>query len=264
MIEIPQPASETAHRLPLPQGWRWAKIADVCGVNPRRPAGLIRPDDAPTTFVPMSAAEERDGVIAQPELRPYAEIKKGYTCFEEGDVLFAKITPCMQNGKHAIARPLKDGIGFGSTEFHVLRPGPKVLSQWIHYFIRQPAVLRAATAHFTGAVGQQRVPDSFLSHTEIPVAPLPEQHRIITILAEQLAAVARARTAAEAQLHAASNLLAAYMRRVFDSSEARHWPSRRLAELLASPLCLGLSETEAAMTRRCASPCPLSAMASSI
>jgi len=161
----------------LPTGWRWLKLGNVCVLNPTRPP-LSRHDDTPTTFVPMPAVDDLRGVIAAPEIRPFAEVRKGYTYFAEGDVLFAKITPCMQNGKHAVARHLLDGIGFGSTEFHVIRPGPEVIAEWVHRFIRQPWVLKAATAHFTGAVGQQRVPANFLANLDIPLpSPRTAPHR---------------------------------------------------------------------------------------
>jgi type I restriction enzyme S subunit len=199
----------------LPEGWQWVRLGEVVQINPRRPVDLERDDDAPTTFVPMSAVDETMGVIARPEVRAFAEVKKGYTYFAEGDVLFAKITPCMQNGKHAIARDLIDGIGFGSTEFHVLRPGPVVTADWIHLYLRQPAVLRAATAHFTGAVGQQRVPEYFLDTLTIPVPPLPEQRRIAQIVMDQLAALERARKAAEQELSAIDALPAAILRQAF-------------------------------------------------
>jgi len=199
----------------LPAGWRWVRLGDVCEINPRRPRDLARDADALTTFVPMSAVDERSGTIAAPELRPYGEVKKGYTCFAEGDVLFAKITPCMQNGKHAIARRLAGGIGFGSTEFHVIRPGPEIVSEWIHHFIRQPSVLEAAMAYFYGAVGQQRVPAEFLERLEMPLPPLAEQKRIVAILHEQLAAVERARRAAEAELRSINALPASLLRHAF-------------------------------------------------
>jgi type I restriction enzyme S subunit len=180
----------------------------------------------------MSAVDERSASIVRAEVRPFADVQKGYTYFEEGDVLFAKITPCMQNGKHAIARDLIGGVGFGTTEFHVLRPGPAITSEWIHCFLRQPTVLGAATAYFTGAVGQQRVPDSYLARLEIPLPPLPEQKHIAAILNEQMAAVERARAAAEAELETAKALPAAYLRAVFNSPEAQRWPKVRLGEIL--------------------------------
>jgi len=102
----------------------------------------------------MAAVDEKTGTIAKPEVVPYKKVAKGYTYFEENDVLFAKITPCMQNGKHVIARNLNDGIGFGTTEFHVLRPNNDILAEWIHFFIRQSYFLQEATAYFTGAVSE--------------------------------------------------------------------------------------------------------------
>lgn len=228
-MSVAQAVGEGPRRA-LPAGWQWVWLGDVCTVNPRRPA-IERPDDAPTSFVPMSAvAEEGRGLVAV-ETRPYRDVAKGYTYFAEGDVLFAKITPCMQNGKHAVARGLHGGLGFGSTEFHVLRPTDGVTPEWVHAFIRQPWVLCEATAHFTGAVGQQRVPVDFLANLALPLPPLPEQRRIASMLTEQLAAVDRARAAVQAQLDAAKALPAAYLRAVFDSDEAKRWPQHPIQYL---------------------------------
>ena len=150
---------------------------------------------------------------------------------------FAKITPCMQNGKHAIARGLIDGLGFGTTEFHVLRPGREVAPEWIHFFLRQPRILQEATAYFTGAVGQQRVPEEFLANLEIPLPPISTQQRIAAILIGQMAAVERARTAAEVRLEAAKALPAAYLRAVLNSPDAARWPRRPLREV-----CVGAGQ----------------------
>ena len=133
--------------------WPRLTLNEVCEINPRRPA-IARAAAAPTAFVPMPAVAEAGAGITRPQLRPYFEIRKGYTYFGEGDVLFAKITPCMQNGKHAVDRNLTVGVGFGSTEFHVLRPGPRVTAEWLHYFQLQPHVLTEAAEHFAGSVGQ--------------------------------------------------------------------------------------------------------------
>jgi type I restriction enzyme S subunit len=198
----------------LPAGWRMATLGEVAVFNPRR-AGSTIPDEQPTSFVPMAAVDERRGAIADRIVRPFADVRKGYTYFEEGDVLFAKITPCMQNGKHAIARHLENGFGFGTTEFHVIRPREAVTSEWIHYFVRQPSVLRDAEAHFTGAVGQQRVPDAYLASVPFPVPPLDEQRRITAMLDEQMAAIERARMAAEQQLALLDRLAAASLKAAF-------------------------------------------------
>jgi len=105
----------------LPDGWRWVRLGEVCQINPRRPRLNIDPTEE-GTFVPMSAVDADLGVISLPETRPFSVVKTGYKPFEENDVLFAKITPWMENGKSAVARGLLKNIGFGSTEFHVLRP----------------------------------------------------------------------------------------------------------------------------------------------
>ena len=184
----------------LPNGWRWVKLGEVCEINPRRPS-IDRSDETPTTFVPMDAVDAKSGV-ADSRVRPFGEIKKGYTYFAEGDVLFAKITPCMQNGKHAIARDLLDGIGFGTTEFHVLRPSEHIIAEWIHFFVRQPSVLLEATEHFTGSVGQQRLPQEYLFNRKIPLPPLAAQQQIAAILKKQMAAVEKAQTTEKEELEA--------------------------------------------------------------
>ena len=166
----------------------------------------------------MPAVEENGKEILRPVVKPSWQARKGNTFFQVGDVLFAKITPCnpcMQNGKHAIARNLIGGFGFGSTEFHVLRTSEQVTSDWIHSILIQPHILREAVAHFSGSVGQQRIPDSYLANLLIPLPPLDEQKRIAARLTEQLQAVAEAREATKAQLEALDALPGALLREAF-------------------------------------------------
>ncbi|WP_369017263.1 restriction endonuclease subunit S [Thermatribacter velox] len=162
----------------LPEGWRWVRLGEVCEINPRRPR-MSRDLEALTSFVPMSAVDDITGTISSAEARAFKDVRKGYTYFEEGDVLFAKITPCMENGKSAVATGLIDGIGFGSTEFHVLRPTDAVISEWVWLFVRREDFRKAAKAAFRGGVGQQRVPAEFLREALIPLPPLSEQRRIV-------------------------------------------------------------------------------------
>lgn len=161
---------------------RRLRLADVCDINPRLPRDHGLADDTPVSFVPMAAVDEVTGAIAAPQIRAFSEVRKGYTAFRERDVLFAKITPCMENGKAALAQGLIDGVGFGSTEFHVLRAGPLVLPEWLRYFVRREVFRQEAKRNFTGTAGQQRVPTSFLSSAEIPVPGLEEQRRIVDLL----------------------------------------------------------------------------------
>ena len=201
----------------LPKGWRYVRLSEVCTINPRRPV-IERDDSELTTFVPMEAVNGVTGLMNSSGRRPYMDVKKGYTYFEEGDVVFSKITPCMQNGKHAIAHGLLDGMAFGTTEFHVLRPNLEVIAGWIHLYLRQPEVLHTAEQHFTGAVGQKRVPPSFLEELTLPLPPLAEQKRIAAILTKQLAAVEQARKASTEQASAIAALPASLLRQAFSGA----------------------------------------------
>ena len=173
-------------------------LGELCTVNPR----AKRTDyshDMVVSFVPMASVDERTGMIAVRQERPLAEVSKGYTSFEEGDILFAKITPCMENGKAALAQNLTNGTGRGSTEFYVLRPGEHVLSEYIYHFVRQLGFREEAKRNFTGTAGQQRVPKSFMETALIPLPPLDEQRRIVGIL-NQAAKIERLRARAQERL----------------------------------------------------------------
>lgn len=198
----------------LPEGWRWVRLGEVCELNPRRPR-LHRNDDAPTSFVPMSAVDENTGTIAKMGTRPFAALKRGYTHFSENDVLFAKITPCMENGKAAIARRLIDGIGFGSTEFHVLRPSHTILSEWIWLSVRQERFREAAKVAFRGGVGQQRVPQEFLESCPIPLPPLDEQRRIVAKIEALMARIREAQALRRETQKDAERLMQAALAEVF-------------------------------------------------
>lgn len=128
------------------------------------------PDEL-VSFVAMADVDEVAGEIARADDRPYRQVAVGYTPFMDGDVLFAKITPCMENGKAAVASLLTGGHGLGSTEFHVLRVGPEVRREWLFSYVRLPWFRRLAKASFTGTAGQQRVPDGFLRHHDLYLPP---------------------------------------------------------------------------------------------
>jgi len=169
----------------LPAGWSTAEIREVALVRPGRASAFEMSPDLSVTFVPMSAVDENRGAITDAQERPYASVRKGFTAFREGDVIVAKITPCMENGKAAVARNLVNGTGFGSTEFHVLRPTGVIVAEFLCHFVRQQAFRNEAADHMTGSVGQKRVPADFISEHGIPVPPLPEQHRIVAEIEKQ-------------------------------------------------------------------------------
>lgn len=181
----------------LNEGWSVVPLARVAEINPRRPR-LDRSDAEPTSFIPMDAVDGASGT-ATPVERPYGEVRRGYTYFEVDDVLFAKITPCMENGKQAVAANLLDGFGFGTTEFHVVRARQGVLPAWLHRVLRQPLVRHHAAEAFTGAVGQQRVPPEFLLSLGIPVPPVSQQRAIVAELDELSVVSSAAMTALDRQ-----------------------------------------------------------------
>jgi len=146
------------------KGWKKIKLKDIATINPSK-KNIDK--DLEVSFIPMNAIDEKIGRIKKYEVRKYESVKQGFTYFEENDVLFAKITPCMENGKATIAKNLKNKIGFGSTEFHVLRANDLSTPEFLFSLIRLPIFQNIAKTNFTGTAGQQRVPTSFVENFEI-------------------------------------------------------------------------------------------------
>ncbi|MDX0675674.1 type I restriction endonuclease subunit S [Sinorhizobium medicae] len=177
----------------VPMGWVEATLEDLCEFNPKHDPETDRATTV--SFIPMPAVDDETGAIVdRSAIRPLSEVWKGYTHFADADVIFAKITPCMENGKIAVARDLENGMACGSTEFHVLRSKGAVEPDFVWRFLRQQSYRQVAERSMTGAVGQRRVPKPFLEGTVLPLPPLAEQKRIVTKLDALNAKSARART----------------------------------------------------------------------
>ncbi len=159
-------------------GWEVRQIREVADVNPRIDKKAI-PDNLEVSFVPMPAVQARSGQIDVSGVKLAKQVKKGFTVFLEGDVLFAKITPCMENGKMAIVPALVNNYGFGSTEFHVLRAGKEIDAKYLYYYVSSKSFRGEAERFMTGAVGQKRVSTTYIKEATIPVAPLEDQRRIV-------------------------------------------------------------------------------------
>lgn len=196
----------------LPKGWIWTTLGEVCDINPR--AALSLNLDAEVSFVPMAAVEEETGRLDASTVRTLSAVRKGYTPFEENDVLFAKITPCMENGKVALATGLSNGVGFGSTEFVVFRTLGGILPRYVLYFLIQPAFRRSAQRQMTGVVGQKRVPTNWLTKHAIPLPPIREQEEIVSRLDRLFAKIEHGETA----LERAKKRVNRYRRAVIDSA----------------------------------------------
>jgi len=168
----------------LPKGWKEEKLGNVCIINPSKAEVKNLDENFEVSFIPMAYVSE-DGRIISMDKRHLKEVNKGFTFFKNGDVLLAKITPCFENGKKAIAEGLTNGIGFGTTEFYVLRPQEKVISKWLYYTVSREDFRALAKRSMGGAVGQQRVSKTMIENFEVPIISIPGQHLIVSAIETQ-------------------------------------------------------------------------------
>jgi restriction endonuclease S subunit/predicted ATPase len=219
-------------RSELPKGWVRTTVGEVCAMNPRMSFNDPLPDHTEVSFVPMAAVEEESGRLDSSQIRTLGSVRRGYTPFSENDVIFAKITPCMENGKIALATGLKNGVGYGSTEFFVFRPYEGLLSRFVLHFLLQPSFREAAARQMSGASGQKRVPANYLFTHEFSLPPTREQERIVSKLDAALSSLERAETAARRaqdrlQRYRAAVLDAAVTGELTRAWRKKHWKNQK-------------------------------------
>ncbi|MBN1573615.1 MAG: restriction endonuclease subunit S [Deltaproteobacteria bacterium] len=161
----------------IPEGWGVKRMRFAVQLNPSKQEIAHFPKDTEVSFLPMEMIGE-EGELYLEDFRLLDEVWEGYTYFGDGDVLIAKITPCFENGKGALARELKNGIGFGTTELHVLRTSEYVDSKFIFYLTRQDSFRKIGEAFMTGAAGQKRIPENFIKNLLIMLPNQNEQNEI--------------------------------------------------------------------------------------
>jgi type I restriction enzyme S subunit len=215
----------------LPEGWVWVKLGEISDINPEDDYSNFDPM-LPTTFIPMSSIDEVTGKIKNPTILPLKDARKGHTHFKENDVLFARITPCMENGKSAIARNLKNGLGFGSTEFIVIRPTSCILPEIIFYFIRQETYRNRAKMHFKSTVGQLRVPKEFVILSIFPLPPLAEQQKIVEEIERRFSVADEVEKAIDNSLKQAERLRQSILKKAFEGKLVPQDPNDEPAEKL--------------------------------
>jgi type I restriction enzyme S subunit len=164
--------------------WKTVQLGNVVDFSPRFGKDELA-DDSLASFIPMKCVEEENGRFESLGDRKVSEVRKGYTPFRDGDVIFAKVTPCMENGKAAVLKGLTNGVGFGSTEFFALRPKNGLEANYLFHFILQSNFRRDAARNMTGAVGLRRVPKSWLEQQMIPLPDPDEQRRIVAEIEKQ-------------------------------------------------------------------------------
>jgi len=206
----------------------WKRLEEIAEINVRFEKNSID-DETEVTFLPMRCVEELTGRMDTSIEKKYGEIKTGYTPIQDGDLLFAKITPCMENGKIAIAQNLKNGIGFASTEFHTLKFSPDYETKFYFFFLMQEKIRQEAARNMTGTAGQHRVPSVFLKKLKVPVPPLHVQRQIVAVL-EQAEAVKRQRQEADALTGA---LLQSVFREMFGDPvrNEKGWKKAKISDI---------------------------------
>jgi type I restriction enzyme S subunit len=202
------------------------RLGDVALINPR-PSRVPQPDEM-VSFAGMADLSAEKGCITQSHLRPFAEVSKGYTSFCAKDILVAKITPCFENCKIGEASIPTD-IGYGSTEFHVIRPlAARLDKRYLLHFLRQERVLKSGERRMTGSAGQRRFPVAFLEALEIPLPPMEEQRRIAAIL-DKASAI---RSCSEKAARNAADIKASLFDEAFIAHDRHgHWEQLPLGEL---------------------------------
>ena len=170
----------------IPSSWEWCRISSIFQLNPKIEAN----DDMLAAFIPMEAIRAVYGSEYYYYERKWKEIKSGFTQFADGDIAFAKITPCFQNRKSAVFSNLPNGIGAGTTELKVLRPYGETINRFFTlYFLESPYFIDEA--FFKGTANQQRIIIGYLENKLFPLPPIGEQCRIANKIAEVLSIVDR-------------------------------------------------------------------------
>lgn len=165
----------------IPKSWKWVRIGSIVQLNPKNDLD----DSTEVSFIPMALISDGFHNGHSCEVRPWKEIKKGFTHFSEGDIGIAKITPCFQNRKSVIFSGLRNGYGAGTTELSVVRVIGDLLSrEYLLYFFKSAYFIGNGVKSFSGTAGQQRIRKDYLPMCLFPLPPLEEQKRIAARLKE--------------------------------------------------------------------------------
>lgn len=164
----------------IPEKWKWVQIENLADVNPR-----VKPssESDEVSFLPMaSVGAGYQNRANLKETRVWSSVRNGYTKFADQDIILAKITPCFQNRKSVIVEGLTNGLGCGSSEFHVLRARDVIDSRYLLLFLKTDLFIRYGVEHFKGTAGQQRLGTKDLKECLVPLPPLEEQKRIVNMV----------------------------------------------------------------------------------
>lgn len=210
---------------------KYFSFSEVCDINPSKREIIEFKDDLEVTFLPMPAVSER-GVIIEKMIKKLKNVKKGYTFFKNSDVLLAKITPCFENGKKALVKELKNNIGFGSTEFHVLRAKDEVIPKWIYYGISSEDFRNKAKIQMTGTAGQKRVPKRVLETYKIPVPTINIQKQIVNEIESRVSVCDKLEETVQQSLKKIKYIRQSILKKAFEGNLVPQNPEDEPAEKL--------------------------------
>ena len=171
----------------IPEDWTRRRLRFDVVLNPNKSSLDMEPDEL-VSFIPMDVVGEHGGLDLD-DVRELKDVYDGYTYLAEGDVCIAKITPCFENGKGALAEGLTNGVGFGTTELHVVRPGPNIDRRFLFYVSIADDFRRLGKSEMNGAAGQKRIDESFIKDWMAPLPPLDTQRQIARFLDEKTAQI---------------------------------------------------------------------------
>ena len=171
----------------LPEVWTRRRLRFDARLNPKKSSLDMAPDDL-ASFIPMDAVGAYGGLNLD-DVRELEVVYNGYTYFADGDLCIAKITPCFENGKGALAAGLTNGVGFGTTELHVVRPGPNIDPGFLFYVSIAHDFRKLGESEMYGAGGQKRLDESFIKDWMAPLPPRDTQRRIARFLDEKTARI---------------------------------------------------------------------------
>lgn len=210
--------------------WKTVKLGDVCEFKPKkaRAKQLLDGKDL-ISFAPMELLPINQKYFTSTEERSLDSVYPSYTYFEENDVIYAKITPCFENGKLSIAKNLKNGVGFGSSEFVPIRCSDRILPEYLYYFLLNPSFIKNGTPKMIGASGHRRVPNEYTENLEIELPSLEEQWRIVARLDTAFEKISAAEVLTRQNLDNVSALQKSILQKYLSASGTTH----RLGDICA-------------------------------
>ena len=210
------PESEQPYK--VPENWCWIHLGELYQINPKN----LAEDFVDAAFIPMEKIASGFVNEYSFDVQPWCKAKKGHTQFADGDVAFAKISPCFENRKSMLLNNLPNGIGGGTTELVILRQS-HMNQKYTFWFISQEQFIRGGIATYSGTVGQQRISMDYVRTYPIPVPPLPEQQRIVDRIENLFAKLDEAKQKAQDALDSFESRKAAILHKAFTGELTTQW-----------------------------------------